>query len=179
MKRILLLILTLAITCTGVGMAEGIDIAVMTDEELADLGAKIEAKQTRRQNERSTMTPVVDDGEIIYVHGGSAVPKIIFSSEEQLRGRLHKIELIAENWSRYLGDHYFVYEYVLLQFREPRIYIYIYKQLNPKKEPSFFGRPLLLHGDRGIFAGTLCGGSISGEPIEPTEQLYAHFGSIA
>lgn len=112
MRKIILLVLALVFVCTGVCAAEGIDVSAMTDEELADLSAKIEAEQTRRHNERSTTSATEDDGEIIYVHDGGPIPKIIFSSEEQLRGRLHKVELTAENWNEYLGDYYFAYEQV-------------------------------------------------------------------
>lgn len=108
MKRILATLMLFV----GTAFAEAVDLSAMSDEELKDLNARIESELLRRRNEQSTTAVAEDDGEILCYNDGEHLPRVIFESEEQLKGRLHKIELTTENWSEYLGDYYYPYEYV-------------------------------------------------------------------
>ena len=112
MKKMVLIALLMMCAFVNAAFAEAIDISAMTDDELKALNARIESELLRRHNERSTNAVQEDDGEVIYVNDGEGVTKIIFESEEQLKNRLHKIELTTENWNQYLGDFYYPYEVV-------------------------------------------------------------------
>lgn len=115
MKRILIMIALAVFVCVSTAGAVELNLAAMTDEELVEMPDLIKAEIARREREAkeaAALVGVQTDGEIIYQNDKQRLAKIIFSTEEQLRSRLHKIKLTSENWSEYLGDYYYPYEYV-------------------------------------------------------------------
>ena len=110
MKRILMLVLTLALLLPYAAWAQSLDVATMTDEELLAARDAVQAEIDRRAaqaREEAALREADAAGEIICRKEENRIPEIVFATDEQLYSRLHKVTLTMDNWSRYLGDYYY------------------------------------------------------------------------
>lgn len=110
MKKLLSLLLILALLCAVPACAASIDISALSDDELTALQDEIKHELQRRQNEADRAAEV-PEGEIRYENDGMGRPKICFASEEQLRSCLSRVDLTPENWREYLGDNLYPWQY--------------------------------------------------------------------
>lgn len=109
MKKLLTLVLVVMFIFTGLSLAEGFDLSSMTDDELAALREQIEDELDQRANDAKAaeLAAAAENGEVLLTDTDTAFPKLIFSSEEQLKSCLIKVELTTDNWTEYLGDYYY------------------------------------------------------------------------
>ena len=115
LRKSLLILLALLLVLPHIVLAESLDVAAMTDEELRNIHDQVQAEIDRRAEEARAAALLREDdaeGEIVYEIEEGRSPKIFFASEEQLRNRLHKVTLTLDNWNQYLGDYYCPTEYV-------------------------------------------------------------------